>query len=83
MKNSYAMHESIAEARRRMGKYDLEPAELGEAAPLLAKCIVMLEEENGGIRLGPDRLRDLELGVLAWCRVDRAGGPVTDSSAPP
>ena len=59
--------ELIELARISLGKYDLEPEELDEAAPLLARALHMRIEQNGGHPLDVSHTLELERQVLEWC----------------
>jgi hypothetical protein len=54
-------------ARAELGKYDLTPDELDEAAPMLAKSLHMRLEQNGGQPLDETLKFDIERQVLDWC----------------
>ena len=54
-------------ARAELGKYDLTPEQLDEAAPMLAKALHMRLEQNGGQPLDDSLRTDIERQVLEWC----------------
>lgn len=54
-------------ARAELGKYDLTPDQLEEAAPILAKSLHMRIEQNGGKPLDDSLTAEIERQVLEWC----------------
>src|ERR1017187_806457 len=64
-----ALHrEDMFEAARvQLSKYDLEPEELNRIAPVLARTLHMLVEQNGAKPLAEGRELEIEKQVLEWC----------------
>ena len=62
-----AKEELLEQARRALIKYDLEKNDLEIAAPILARTLHMLIEQNGGKSLTPERMAEIERHILDWC----------------
>src|ERR1041385_2506355 len=65
--SSLRREDLIELARAELGKYDLTPDELDDAAPMLAKSLHMRIEQNGGRPLDDSLKQEIERQVLEWC----------------
>lgn len=65
--SAFHREDLIEHARIALGKYDLTPEELDEAAPLLARALHMRIEQNGGRDLDDEHKQVIEHQVLEWC----------------
>jgi hypothetical protein len=65
---SALQREDLLEAARvQLSKYDLESEDLDRIAPVLARTLHMLIEQNGGRPLADGRELEIERQVLEWC----------------
>jgi hypothetical protein len=77
--SSLQREDLIEIARAELGKYDLTPDELDEAAPMLAKSLHMRIEQNGAAPLDEPLKQEIERQVLEWCGCIHSPSPAPHS----